>query len=119
MLDFKYEKDSVVEVSEEEYEKCHSPHPLFFSNNGNTAFDLDHPGSFYFISGISGHCEKGQKMIIKVLKPHHHHAHAPAPAPSSHDDKSQAAASAKAMFGLSSPALVLFVMSFVGLVFFA
>ncbi|KAK7330217.1 hypothetical protein VNO77_24404 [Canavalia gladiata] len=64
---FKYEKDSVMVVSEEEYEKCDSSRPLFFSNNGDTVFKFDRPGLFYFISGVSGHCDRGQKMIIKVM----------------------------------------------------
>ncbi|GAU19028.1 hypothetical protein TSUD_193660 [Trifolium subterraneum] len=64
---FKYEKDSVMVVSEEEYEKCKSTRPLFFGNNGDTVFKFEHPGLFYFISGVSGHCTRGQKMIIKVL----------------------------------------------------
>ncbi|KAK6913036.1 Phytocyanin domain, partial [Dillenia turbinata] len=64
---FRYRKDSVMEVSESEYKKCNSTQPLFFSNTGNTVFQLDHSGPFYFISGVSGHCERGQKMIIKVL----------------------------------------------------
>ncbi|KAJ4972780.1 hypothetical protein NE237_005954 [Protea cynaroides] len=66
---FKYKKDSVLVVSDDEYEKCHSTHPIFFSNNGNTTYMLDNPSLFYFISGVSGHCAKGQKMIIKVLEP--------------------------------------------------
>ncbi|XP_060676350.1 early nodulin-like protein 5 [Ziziphus jujuba] len=66
---FKYKKDSVMEVTEEEYGKCHSTHPLFFSNNGETVFKLDRPGFFFFISGVAGHCQRGQKMIIKVLEP--------------------------------------------------
>ncbi|KAI4341486.1 hypothetical protein MLD38_026205 [Melastoma candidum] len=66
-LHFKYQKDSVLAVTEEEYDKCKSSHPMFFSNNGDTTFVLDRPGLFYFISGVSGHCERGQRMIIKVL----------------------------------------------------
>ncbi|XP_065864584.1 early nodulin-like protein 5 [Euphorbia lathyris] len=68
-LYFKYKKDSVMVVSEDEYKKCKGVHPLFFSNNGDTAFVVDKPGLLYFISGINGHCERGQKMIIKVLEP--------------------------------------------------
>ncbi|KAK7265037.1 hypothetical protein RJT34_32653 [Clitoria ternatea] len=64
---FKYKNDSVMVVTEEEYEKCKSTRPLFSSNNGDTVFKFDRPGLFYFISGVSGHCDKGQKMIIKVL----------------------------------------------------
>ena len=66
--DFKYKKDSVLVVTEEEYDKCQPSHPQFFSNNGDTVFQLDRPGFFYFISGVTGHCQKGQKMIIKVLE---------------------------------------------------
>ncbi|PKA60234.1 Early nodulin-like protein 1 [Apostasia shenzhenica] len=66
-LSFKYKKDSVMVVTDEEYENCRSTQPVFFSNNGKTEFQLDRPGLFYFISGINGHCERGEKMIIKVL----------------------------------------------------
>lgn len=55
-------------VTEEEYDKCEPYHPQFFSNNGDTVFKFDRPGLFYFISGVTGHCQKGQKMIIKVLE---------------------------------------------------
>ncbi|CAN4088891.1 unnamed protein product [Withania somnifera] len=68
-LTFEYKKDSVLAVTQEEYEKCKSVHPIFFSNNGKSIFKLDRPGLFYFISGVSGHCERGLKMIIKVLEP--------------------------------------------------
>ncbi|XP_010695766.2 early nodulin-like protein 21 [Beta vulgaris subsp. vulgaris] len=54
-------------VTNSEYDKCGSAQPLFFSNNGDTTFVLDRPGLFYFISGVTGHCPKGQKMIVKVL----------------------------------------------------
>ncbi|XP_010551167.1 PREDICTED: early nodulin-like protein 1 [Tarenaya hassleriana] len=64
---FKYKKDSVLVVTEEEYKNCRSSKPEFFSNKGDTVFNLDRSGLFYFISGVSGHCQKGQKMIIKVL----------------------------------------------------
>ncbi|KAL2935510.1 Early nodulin-like protein 1 [Bienertia sinuspersici] len=66
-LHFKYKKDSVMLVTDPEYDKCRSTQPLYFANNGDTSFVLDRPGLFYFISGVSGHCERGQKMIVKVL----------------------------------------------------
>jgi Plastocyanin-like domain len=54
-------------VSEEDYNNCNCTHPIFFSNNGNTHYELDHSGMYYFTSGEEGHCVLGQKMIIKVL----------------------------------------------------
>ncbi|CAH2036197.1 unnamed protein product [Thlaspi arvense] len=65
---FKYKKDSVLVVSEEEYKKCQTTKPKLYSNHDDTVFKLDRPGLFYFISGVAGHCEKGQKMIIKVME---------------------------------------------------
>ncbi|KAK6921099.1 Phytocyanin domain, partial [Dillenia turbinata] len=65
---FKYKKDSVLVVSEDEYSQCHSTHPIFFSNNGDTVYTLDRPGLFYFISGVAEHCRRGLKMIIKALE---------------------------------------------------
>ncbi|CAJ1944322.1 unnamed protein product [Sphenostylis stenocarpa] len=56
-----------MEVSQEDYGECKSSHPLFFSNNGDTVFKFDRSGLFFFISGVPGHCNRGQKMIIKVL----------------------------------------------------
>ncbi|KAL3640074.1 hypothetical protein CASFOL_011937 [Castilleja foliolosa] len=64
---FKYKKDSVMEVSKENYKECNSNRPNFFSNTGNTMYTLDRSGFFYFISGATGHCEKGQRMIVWVM----------------------------------------------------
>ncbi|KAG6418465.1 hypothetical protein SASPL_120669 [Salvia splendens] len=37
----------------------------FFANNGDTAFILERSYLFYFISGISTHCQRGLKMKVK------------------------------------------------------
>ncbi|XP_062224976.1 early nodulin-like protein 6 [Phragmites australis] len=73
---FKYKKDSVMVVTEDDYNNCRASHPIFFSNNGDTQVQLDRAGLFYFISGVTGHCERGQRMIIKVIG-----RDAPPPAP--------------------------------------
>ncbi|XP_027152712.1 stellacyanin [Coffea eugenioides] len=71
---FKYRKDSVMEVSETDYKKCTSRRPNFFSNTGNTVFTLDRSGYFYFISGASGYCDKGQRMVVKVMSQDDHNS---------------------------------------------
>uniref|UniRef100_A0A7N0T7H8 Phytocyanin domain-containing protein n=1 Tax=Kalanchoe fedtschenkoi TaxID=63787 RepID=A0A7N0T7H8_KALFE len=67
LINFKYKKDSVMEVREGDYKTCNSTHPLFFSNTGHTEYKLRSKRAYYFISGVAGHCERGQKVIIKVL----------------------------------------------------
>nr|CAB3450614.1 unnamed protein product [Digitaria exilis] len=66
---FKNEKqdDSVMVGTEDDYNNCRVTHPVFFSNNGDTEVELDRPGLFYFISGVAGYCERGQRMAVKVI----------------------------------------------------
>ncbi|XP_078447318.1 early nodulin-like protein 6 [Wolffia australiana] len=66
-LVFKYKKDSVMMVGEEDYGRCKAELPILFDDNGDTEIALDRAGLYYFISGLHEHCKKGQKMIIKVL----------------------------------------------------
>ncbi|CAN6847754.1 unnamed protein product [Brassica oleracea var. botrytis] len=66
IIRFKYKKDSVMQVTKECYKQCNSSHPRFYSNTGKTRF-IDDSVPYYFISGTSGHCEKGQKMIVEVI----------------------------------------------------
>ncbi|KAB2633676.1 mavicyanin-like [Pyrus ussuriensis x Pyrus communis] len=114
-LSFNYTKDSVVVVTKDEYEKCHSAHPIFFSNNGATTFTLDRPGLFYFISGVAGHCERGQKMIIKVLEP----ASPPQSADQNATDPSQPKHGSAATAAISSATTLVFcIVSFVVVFFF-
>ncbi|KAL1221591.1 Early nodulin-like protein 5 [Cardamine amara subsp. amara] len=90
---FKYAKDSVLVVSEEEYKKCKATKPQLYSNNEDTVFKLDRPGLFYFISGVSGHCEKGQKMIIKVMETESSTESSPPPSSSSSSSSSSPSSS--------------------------
>lgn len=76
--DFKYSEDSVLVVTEADYDSCRASHPVFFSNNGDTEVALDRPGPVYFISGETGHCERGQRMVVRVAG-----QGAPPPAPPS------------------------------------
>ncbi|GMH05826.1 hypothetical protein Nepgr_007666 [Nepenthes gracilis] len=64
---FKYQKDSVLEVTRDDYENCIKSNPIARFEDGNTLVKLDRSGFFYFISGEPGHCESGQKIIIRVM----------------------------------------------------
>ncbi|CAK8564356.1 unnamed protein product [Lathyrus sativus] len=113
-IHFKYDKDSVMMVKEKEYEKCKSDRPLFFENNGSTVYKFKRPGMFYFISGVSGHCTRGQKMVIKVLdiEP------IKTPSPQSANETAPIAHSkATQMAPISVTAFTLFVLSFLGMVY--
>ncbi|WVZ19664.1 hypothetical protein V8G54_006986 [Vigna mungo] len=79
---FESGKDSVLEVTREEYGNCSSSNPIKEYSDGNTKVMLERPGPFYFISGAKGHCEKGQKLVVVVISPKHtFRAISPAPSP--------------------------------------
>ncbi|KAE9590618.1 putative cupredoxin [Lupinus albus] len=68
-LFFKYEKgsNSVLVVNKDDYEKCYKKKPLKKFEDGNTEFQIDRSGPYFFISGKDDNCEKGQKLIVVVL----------------------------------------------------
>ncbi|KAI3691898.1 hypothetical protein L6452_31701 [Arctium lappa] len=60
-------QDSVIQVTKQSFNSCNLKDPILFMNNGNSLFNITSPGVFYFTSGVSGHCEKSQKIQIAVL----------------------------------------------------
>ncbi|KAI3985423.1 hypothetical protein MKX01_033737 [Papaver californicum] len=71
-LVWKYEtgKDSVLQVTRESYLNCVLREPITEFKDGNkTKVELNKTGPYYFISGATGHCEKGQKLIVVVMAP--------------------------------------------------
>ncbi|KAL6912210.1 hypothetical protein ACP4OV_001015 [Aristida adscensionis] len=84
VLDFKYANDSVLLVTHDEYKGCGTETPISRFTGGETKFTFDHAGLFYFVSGVPGHCEAGQRMIARVTAPSalaHAPARSTAPAP--------------------------------------
>ncbi|TVU22626.1 hypothetical protein EJB05_32339, partial [Eragrostis curvula] len=76
-LYFKYGNDSVLVVDREAFDACNTTDPVAVFTDGATAFRLHRPGFFCFISGEPGHCEDGQRLVVRVMV----HSAAPAPAP--------------------------------------
>ncbi|KAL2464348.1 1-acyl-sn-glycerol-3-phosphate acyltransferase [Forsythia ovata] len=96
VLKYDSKTDSVLEVTEDDYKTCNKANPIKSYHDGETQIALEKSGPFFFISGAEEHCQKGQKLEVRVLSdkhgssgnstaqvpsPHHHHHHAPAPAP--------------------------------------
>ena len=64
-------------VDREDFDACNATEPIARSDDGSTTVPLDRPGFFCFISGQPGHCEEGQRLIVRVMV----HPAEPAPAP--------------------------------------
>ncbi|KAJ4880553.1 early nodulin-like protein 12 [Raphanus sativus] len=69
ILVWKYDAkvDSVLQVTKEDYDSCNTSNPLKQYNDGDTKFELENSGAYFFISGAPDHCAKGQKMHLVVL----------------------------------------------------
>ncbi|KAL8147687.1 early nodulin-like protein 2 [Apium graveolens] len=68
-LSFKYSKetDSVVVVSKDDYDKCNAANPISKLDGGDSTFNFDRSGPFYFITSNKTNCDQGQKLVIVVL----------------------------------------------------
>ncbi|XP_057978150.1 early nodulin-like protein 8 [Malania oleifera] len=60
-------QDSVIQVTEQNFNACNITDPILYMNNGNSLFNITSAGDFYFTSGVPGHCFKSQKLHITVL----------------------------------------------------
>ncbi|OAY65774.1 Early nodulin-like protein 1 [Ananas comosus] len=78
-LYFKYENDSVLVVTHDEYKECNTTNPIAKFTDGDTKFRFDRYGFFYFISGEPSHCWAGQRLIVRVMV--HPETVSPGPAP--------------------------------------
>ncbi|KAL3508360.1 hypothetical protein ACH5RR_027761 [Cinchona calisaya] len=82
-LYFKYALgDSVLLVNSRDYNKCRTSNPISKFDDGNTVFQFELSGFFYFISGQHGHCKSGQRLIIRVMHPSEEQVESPESAPS-------------------------------------
>lgn len=59
-------QDSVIQVTPQAYKSCKLKDPILYMNDGNSLFNITQPGNFYFTSGETGHCQKGQKLQISI-----------------------------------------------------
>ncbi|MQM09726.1 hypothetical protein Taro_042606 [Colocasia esculenta] len=70
-LVFRYKKgeDSVLVVTEPAYRACDTSNPIRRLDGGDSVFQFDRSGPFYFISGVPKRCQAGQKLVVVVLSP--------------------------------------------------
>lgn len=84
--DFKYQNDSVLEVTLTNYKNCSVSNPISMFKDGNTTFQFGRSGNFYFISGQPSHCNAGQKMAVIVMAEEETRSGSPNSAPSPNEN---------------------------------
>ncbi|XP_016504782.1 mavicyanin-like [Nicotiana tabacum] len=68
ILKFNYNNKyhNVMQVSSQEYYSCTVASPIATLNTGKDSFTLSAPGDYYYLCGVPGHCQIGQKVHIQV-----------------------------------------------------
>ncbi|EPS72033.1 hypothetical protein M569_02727, partial [Genlisea aurea] len=61
------DQDSVLQVTEDDYDDCNTTSPLNRYTDGHTAFKFNQSGPYYFISGLTQNCLKSEKLVVVVL----------------------------------------------------
>ncbi|GAA0163462.1 hypothetical protein LIER_19320 [Lithospermum erythrorhizon] len=59
---------NVLVVQREDYHSCNMYAPIATYASGNDSFTIGNHGHFFFICGVPGHCEAGQRLDIRVLR---------------------------------------------------
>lgn len=68
------DKDSVLQVTKDDYTNCNTASPIAKFSDGHTVFKLDQSGPYYFISGVAENCLKNEKLIVVVIADRSHHS---------------------------------------------
>ena len=73
--------DSVLEVSQDDYNRSSTANPVATYKASDATVPLPRSGPYYFISGTPGSCDKGERLVVVVMSEKHGHRHASAPVP--------------------------------------
>ncbi|KAL2943768.1 Early nodulin-like protein 1 [Bienertia sinuspersici] len=87
-------KDSVLQVSKEDYSSCTTTSPITKYTDGHTDFKFTKSGPYHFISGNKDNCNKNEKLVVVVMADRSSNSSSkasspPAPAPSVSDHEQQ------------------------------
>ncbi|KAL1543233.1 mavicyanin-like [Salvia divinorum] len=66
---------NVMQVVHSEYKACNASSPISTHTTGNDSIAINTHGHHFFVCGVPGHCQSGQKLDINVLR-------SPSPTPS-------------------------------------
>lgn len=78
---------NVMQVTHAEYKACNASSPIATHTTGNDSITISTHGHHFFLCGVPGHCQAGQKVDINVIR-----APSVAPTPSIVPSPSTAAA---------------------------
>ncbi|KAL8162697.1 hypothetical protein V2J09_014186 [Rumex salicifolius] len=99
---------NVMQVTHANYKACNVTAPIAVHTTGNDTVKISSHGHRFFICGVPGHCQSGQKVDINVLRSvsSNDHLLSPAPAPLAASSYPATAASTTAHLAAPAPSPV-------------
>ncbi|KAL5701858.1 hypothetical protein ACHQM5_027150 [Ranunculus cassubicifolius] len=66
---FRYNKafHNVMQVSHEAFNDCNTSSPMAIYTTGDDSVTIKKNGHYYYLCGVPGHCQAGQKVDIRVV----------------------------------------------------
>lgn len=74
---------NVMQVTHAEYQSCNASAPIATHTTGKDSITISTHGHHFFLCGVPGHCQAGQKVDINVLRVSSSASPAQSPSPSS------------------------------------
>lgn len=68
MFEYNSQFHNVMQVTHAEYKSCNASAPITTHTTGNDSITITNQGHHFFICGVPGHCQAGQKVDINVLR---------------------------------------------------
>ncbi|CAI9118517.1 OLC1v1020099C1 [Oldenlandia corymbosa var. corymbosa] len=59
---------NVMQVTHPQYQACNASSPIATHTTGNDSITITNHGHHFFLCGVPGHCQSGQKVDINVLR---------------------------------------------------
>ncbi|KAJ0046887.1 hypothetical protein Pint_04127 [Pistacia integerrima] len=66
VFDYNNKFHNVKEVTHQDFQSCNAASPMATYTTGSDSITLKNHGDHYFLCGVPGHCEAGQKVDIMV-----------------------------------------------------
>ncbi|KAK9725478.1 hypothetical protein RND81_05G146500 [Saponaria officinalis] len=70
VISFQYNPQfhNVMQVNHAGYKACNASSPIATHTTGNDTITVTKHGHYFFLCGVPGHCQSGQKVDIHILK---------------------------------------------------